>query len=147
MIRIISVFVVILVSIAIVSCFEIVPNDNDDNNVKENAIYQVPGCAAGGLEKRAGTLMDSCFTYQFNADLFIEFCVSANCCPDTNRFQSSWRISSDTIFVDVKDIEANLCRCICPYKIHVELIDLPLDQYTFLVDYNGKTVYSESVVR
>lgn len=114
-------------------------------NQQTALLYQIAGCQHGGLAK--SSLSDSCFSYQFQKDLVIDFCASANCCPDSNRFRLSYGIRNDTIAVVVADTAANLCYCICGYIIHAEFRDLPLDEYLFSCSYNGKLQYVEKLHR
>jgi hypothetical protein len=93
--------------------------------------YQVPGCASQ-LGKRV--LSDSCFSYQFRDALLVDFCASANCCPDSNRFSITHRVSTDSIIVTIADTAAQLCRCNCPYVLHVEFHDLPKDSYLLVCE-------------
>jgi hypothetical protein len=48
--------------------------------------FQVPGCGANLVKASAS---DSCFSYQFHDALIVDFCATANCCPDSNRFSLS----------------------------------------------------------
>jgi hypothetical protein len=108
-------------------------------------LYQIPGCGGHGLAKTA--VGDSCFSYKFAQDLVVDFCVSANCCPDSQRFRFTHDIRHDTIFVAVTDTAANLCRCMCNYVIHAEFTDLPRDHYVFCCYYGEAMVYNEKVER
>lgn len=112
-------------------------------------LYQVPGCQ-GSLEK--AVFEDSCFTYQFEEDLNFEFCVTANCCPDSNRFELTCEVREDTIAVTVLDTtdRSRWCWCICRYLIVAELFDLPLERYTIHITadtYYDTPTYQESVRR
>ena len=110
--------------------------------------YQVPGCASQ-LGTRGAS--DSCFSYQFRDALLIDFCATANCCPDSNRFSIEHRISNDSILVTIADTAAQLCRCICPYVLHVEFHDLPADSYMLVCerrDYSSNILlYAQPVSR
>jgi hypothetical protein len=110
--------------------------------------FQVPGCG-NHLGKTA--VNDSCFSYQFHDALVVEFCMNANCCPDSNRFSFRHMVSHDTIMVSVSDTAAHLCRCICNYVLHMEFPGLPGDNYVFFCtrqDYSDRVVfYSERVRR
>ncbi|MEG8947650.1 hypothetical protein [Rosettibacter firmus] len=91
-------------------------------------IYQLDGCRPiNKLFKM--DLSDSCFSYNFSDKLTIDFCVSANCCPDKNRFLIRNKIIKDTITITITDTAANLCRCICNYIIHGEFESLQNDSY------------------
>jgi hypothetical protein len=90
--------------------------------------FQVPGCGGRFLKTTAS---DSCFSYQFHDALVVDFCASANCCPDSDRFSFRHRVSHDTIMVTIADTAAPLCRCICNYVFHMEFRDLPGDSYVF----------------
>lgn len=112
----------------------------------EFQLYQANGCQSGELSKAA--VGDSCFSYQFDADLILDFRVSANCCPDSNRFVLSTDIRSDTIAITVQDTAANLCLCICNYIVHAEFYDMPEDMYHVnIVAGDGQLLYEEEVWR
>ncbi|MDZ7304709.1 MAG: hypothetical protein ONB44_21485 [candidate division KSB1 bacterium] len=119
-------------------------SENEERPVRAE-LRQIPGCSGHGLTKAA--FADSCFSYKFTQDLVVDFCVSANCCPDSNRFQFAYEVRHDTIAVAVADTAANLCRCICDYVIHAEFSDLPRDRYMFLCYYQNKLRYNEIVKR
>jgi hypothetical protein len=110
--------------------------------------YQVPRCNHS-LGK--GAQSDSCFSYQFHDALVLDFCASANCCPDSARFAIGNAISNDTIVVTYADTAGQLCRCNCVYVLHVEFHGLPKDSYQVVCrreDYSSQIVfYSERVVR
>jgi len=110
-----------------------------------NQLYQIPGCQRGALAKPTGG--DSCFSYQFTADLLVDFCVTANCCPDSNRFGFVAKISRDTIVVAVRDTAAQECRCLCVYTIHCEFSDLPLNRYWFVCLFGDSVKYAVEVLR
>lgn len=107
-----------------------------DNSVKPGGdpatIVELPGCKSPGLEKNA-VLDDSCFSYDFHNVLTADFCIVANCCPDSNRFSIEHSFSKDTITVTVADTAARLCRCDCTHWLHAEFSDLEGDQFQFLV--------------
>lgn len=130
--------------------FCMIPACNDTGTNPENAqgsakLYQIEGCQRTGVEKSFPG--DSCFSYMFTEDLTVDFCVSANCCPDSNRFALSYKISGDTIAAAIADTAANLCRCTCTYVIHAEFSRLRLDRYVLVCTYEGITVYKEGVYR
>ncbi len=114
-------------------------------NQQSGLLYQIRGCQHGGLAKLSSS--DSCFSYQFKKDLVMDFRVTANCCPDSNRFSLSYGIRNDTIAVVVVDTAANLCYCICRYFIRAEFRDLPLDRYIFSCTCDGKLSYMENLYR
>jgi len=126
-------------------CSKSVNPDND-----QTRIVQIPGCKSGQLGK--GSLStDSCFTYQFHGALVVDFCASANCCPDSNRFLIRHETRNDTILVTIADTAANLCRCNCTYLLHAEFHSLPGDRYVFVCqreDYSSRLLlYSTYVHR
>jgi hypothetical protein len=84
-------------------------------------------CLSNGLSKNSG--LDSVFTYSFTQNLIIDFSVNTNCCPDSNRFNISNIIGTDTLIVSVADTARSLCNCICLYMIHVEFGNLSNDHY------------------
>jgi hypothetical protein len=97
----------------------------------QSSIVQVPGCMSAQPGK-ASASSDSCLTYLFQNTLFIDFCATGNCCPDSNRFEIKHEIRGDTIAVTIADTTVALCRCMCKYILHAEFYDLPRDQYVFL---------------
>lgn len=94
---------------------------------KETFSYTASACLAHGLAK--GSALDSVFEYSFQQSLIVDFSAWSNCCPDSGRFSLSYAVRTDTIIVTVLDTAAHLCHCLCPYMLHVELADLPLDRY------------------
>ena len=112
----------------------------------EYQLYQVNGCQDGELSKAATG--DSCFTYQFDSDLILDFCVSANCCPDSGRFTLEQAIQNDSITITVLDTAANLCFCDCSYIIHAEFYDMPEDMYYVdILTGDGQLLYRQEVWR
>ena len=109
------------------------------------SLYQVPGCGNTGLARLSSN--GSCFTYNFDRVLNLSWCVPANCCPDSNRFGLSSTVRLDTIIVAVKDTAQRNCRCTCPYAICASFVELPLDRYVFLVQYDDSVYYREVVYR
>ena len=95
--------------------------------------YHISGCNSTGLKKIIQN--GECFDYSFDDTLKIDFCVSGNCCPDSQRFVTNYSINSDTILVSVADTAANLCWCNCNYTIHLELSNLLEERYLFVCDY------------
>jgi len=120
-------------------------SDKSINSKNVNLLYQISGCANKGLAKAA--LTDSGFSYKFNQTLTVDFYVVANCCPDSNRFNLFYEINNNTITVIVNDTAANLCKCVCPYIIHAEFFDLPLQKYVFICNYGDKIVYREDILK
>jgi hypothetical protein len=112
----------------------------------ECQLYQVNGCQGGELSKAA--IGDSSFTYQFDSDLILDFRVSANCCPDSNRFTLQQAIQNDSITITVLDTAANLCFCDCSYIIHAEFYDMPEDMYYVdVLAGDGQLLHREEVWR
>ncbi|NVM56579.1 MAG: hypothetical protein HWN51_00445 [Desulfobacterales bacterium] len=103
----------------------------------EYTLFQVPGCQSNALAKSFSK--DSCFTYQFDTDLLIDFYVNGNCCPDSNRFDLFSEIRHDTIAITVLDTAGRGCWCICDYIIHAEFSGLLLDSY--VIDIYADTDY------
>lgn len=103
-----------------------------DNSTEPSAptvsAFQVRGCL-GTTSK--GLFGDSCFVYRFRETLLVQFCATANCCPDSNRFAFRHSISHDTIFVTIADTAAHLCRCNCSYTLEMEIAGLDKDSYSF----------------
>ena len=110
------------------------------------SFHQLPGCLESPLLKSASPSL-RCFDYTFNGDLELEFCLPANCCPDSNRFDYNYAISNDTIYFTVLDTAKNLCDCICNYKIETKIIDLFKDAYIFQCLYYDSTIYDTLLYR
>lgn len=91
-------------------------------------IFQDGKCRGPALSK--SSTADSCFSYTFTNNLTIDFCVIGNCCPDSNRFTSSYSVTDSAIIIRIKDTAPNLCKCICTYMIHAEITGLRNDWYT-----------------
>lgn len=112
-------------------------------------IYQAGKCNGTALFKSAQD--DSCFVYSFSNVLTIDFCVNGNCCPDSNRFTSSYTLNNNEITIKVKDTALNLCRCTCRYTIHSEFNDLKLESYRVIciseTNDENKVLYSKLVQR
>jgi hypothetical protein len=111
----------------------------------ESLVYQVGRC-----QGKAGTEAlseDSCFAATFTQNLLIDFCLVANCCPDTNRFALNTSITSDTILITAADTAASLCKCHCDYTVRAEFHNLPLSQYLVLCSYKDSIIYREIVTR
>ena len=105
--------------------------------------YQVGNCNHNSLGKISAN--DSCFAYSFGETLKVDLCVSGNCCPDSNRFVTDYKISSDTLFVTVSDTAARLCRCMCNYTIHMEISGLQNNEYVFYCNHDNIIVYNEQI--
>ena len=73
--------------------------------------------------------LDSLFIYSFTDSLTLDFSVTANCCPDSNRFLISQITGTDTLFITVADTTVQGCHCVCPYLIHARFDSLPFDRY------------------
>jgi len=131
----------IFIMINLISCSGSVSDIDNESNL----IYQVPGCQNSALMDN--TASDSGFSYSFGQNLIVDFYVSANCCPDSNRFELFDRICNDTIYVTVIDTADHLCDCICNYQIHFEKCNLPLNSYLFYCKYNDEVLYAIRVFR
>ena len=139
----ISLFLLIF-ALHIFSCSDDSPTNTAEEKF-EFVSYQIPGCNfVFSLEKVIP--QDSCFSYSFHDTLKIAFCVVGNCCPDSGRFVTNYDINSDTLFVSVLDTAANLCDCICPYTIQIEISGLLNDRYLFYCNYEDMA-YSEIVTK
>ena len=131
--------------IGMLSCFD-PPTSSEKLPLEVPAVLrQIPGCGGHGLAKAA--FGDSCFSYQFTQNAAVDFCVYANCCPDSNRFSLSYEIRNDTLAVVVVDTAAHMCRCLCNYAIHAEFMNLPADRYVFYCRYSEELVYCEVLER
>jgi hypothetical protein len=104
-----------------------------------SVVFEVPGCRSS-YPGNAPMSVDTCFSYQFHDQLNVDFCVSANCCPDSNRFSIDHTIKADTITVTIADTAASLCRCMCRHWIHAEFYVLGSDDYTFVVNQRDSLV-------
>ena len=104
-----------------------------------SVVVEVPGCRPS-YPNKALAFGDSCFSYQFQDQLVVDFCVSANCCPDSNRFSIDHTISADTITVTLADTAARLCRCMCRHWIHAQMHGLAVDDYIFVVSLRDSLV-------
>ncbi len=142
-------FTKLVLSVWIVcSLFSCALESTNPGNIEQNKnqLYQVPGCGGQSLSKSIPG--DTCFSYQFDTQLIVDFCVTGNCCPDSNRFNLSHEIINDTIMVAVQDTAANLCHCLCNYTIHAEFNDLALDHYIFQCRTDeGVILYNEDLWR
>ena len=89
----ISVLTLVLFSVFVVnSCSDEGPTNTQETQV-EFSSYQIPGCNYPSPLGKI-SLQDSCFSYSFNDTLKIDFCVLGNCCPDSNRFVTDYKIYS-----------------------------------------------------
>ncbi len=132
-VKIISGLFFLISAVIFITC----SNDTSTNSSRDGIdfiAYQDGGCNGSSSLKK--TIIDSCFSYSFTDTLKIDFCVYGNCCPDSNRFVTTYKLNSDTINVTVVDTAEHLCRCICSYKIHIELSGLTSNQYFFYCSYN-----------
>lgn len=124
-------------------------NDSPLTSQTPLLLKQITGCQKYNLNKSAS--LDSCFSYTFKTELNIEFCVSGNCCPDSNRYLLSSKILGDTIEIAVRDTAANLCRCICNYLIQARFQDLNSNHYFIKCiqeeSINTKVLYFKEVNR
>lgn len=110
-----------LAAALIISCHDEIVKPEASGNIQ-----QIGKCNNQGLNKTSA----ECFEYTFTDDLIIKFCVSGNCCPDSARFLSSYKIVENIITVSVKDIAPNLCKCNCNYTIQAKFTNLEYDSYT-----------------
>jgi hypothetical protein len=104
--------------------------DKSTNPATQSSISfssQYSRCLSHGLSKSSG--IDSVFTYSFTQNLIIDFSVFANCCPDSNRFNITNIIGTDTLIISVADTARSQCNCICLYMIYVEFGNLSNDHY------------------
>jgi hypothetical protein len=122
--------------------------ESNEPEIANLIAYQVRGCQPQLLKVSAN---DSCFSYQFHDALIVDFCATANCCPDSNRFSFRHTVSHDTIMMTIADTARHLCNCTCTYALHTEFRDLPGDSYVFFCtreDYSSQLVfYRERVHR
>ena len=90
-------------------------------------IYQLGKCNSYNLTKVTSDSL--CFNYKFESSLVLDFCVKGNCCPDSNRFIFNYKINENQIDIFVDDIAPNLCKCICNYTIHADILGLSNSKY------------------
>ena len=83
------IFIVIL---AVYWCAENSTNIVLDDQSSVSVFEQIPGCLQSPLLK-VRTTDYKCFDYNFHENLALEFCLPANCCPDSNRFDHSYTIT------------------------------------------------------
>ena len=122
------------------------PFENQAESVDLTA-YQIPGCAGPASFFRNDISENDCFSYSFKDTLKIELCVSANCCPDSHRFMYDSNIDNNVISFTVVDTAADLCRCICDYRIHADFAGLMNDEYIFNCIYGDTLLFSEVIVK
>ena len=108
-------------------------------------IHQKSGCLANA-EQVQTVFADTCFDYSFDDTLKMDFCFTGNCCPDTNRFTGVVEVTGQTITIAVTDTAENLCHCVCPYQVHVEISGLSKSAYTVICS-DGNLNYLENVTR
>jgi hypothetical protein len=133
---------VLIACCTLFSCSERATDPNADG---ESSLYQVHGCIPGALYKNP--LADSCFAFRFEKSLALDFCLPGNCCPDSNRYFLSHRISRDTLIVTAVDTAGNMCRCNCSYLIHADIAPLPLDRYHVFCFLADSLMYRVEVTR
>lgn len=113
------------------------------------SIRQMGGCLGNPVTRVSQ--LDSCFAFQFYDTLIVSFCLTGNCCPDSDRFRFSCTVFNDTVYIAASDTAAILCKCICSYSIRAEFANLPLGHYIIIVtrsDYSDRVVfYNEYVFR
>jgi hypothetical protein len=135
-------FTFFLITLYSFSCSNTTEPENKDKNFIS---YQIPGCNHNSALGKVSAI-DSCFSYSFNDTLKVNFCVTGNCCPDSDRFTTEYKIKSDTIFVYVTDKAENNCDCMCNYTIHLELYNLEQNRYIFQCNYDNFN-YNEIVTK
>ncbi len=106
---------------------------------------QAAGCYHGPLADK--TSSETCFDYSFKDTLKVIFCLPANCCPDSNRFDFTLGLSNDTINLAIQDTAADLCDCICTYRIFANVSGLNKEHYLFNCFYRDSLYYSEKLRR
>ncbi len=145
--EIVMALVVVLLAAGLTTCTDRSAGPNS-MNVKAT-LYQSGGWDSPGVLSEIEP-SGSCFKYKFVDTLLVEFCLTGNCCPDSNRFSLTHEIRGDTIFVTSADTARNLYRCFCRYVIHAEFENLELNRYRFICarsDEGGRVYYVESVSR
>ncbi|MBN2029042.1 hypothetical protein JW824_02255 [bacterium] len=135
--------------IALLCCFlscekSINPFENQAESFHLTA-YQIPGCAGPQSFFRNGISENDRFYYSFEDTLKIELYVSANCCPDSNRFAYNSKIENNVIIFTVTDTAGNLCHCICDYRIHADFAGLIGHEYLFNCIYGDSLLLTETV--
>lgn len=134
--------VALLIAFFIVNCKDEILYTETNANIK-----QIGKCNGQGLYKSTR----DCFEYTFTNSLEIRLCVSGNCCPDSARFVSNYKIDGDIITIYIKDIAPNLCKCICDYTIQASFNNLLKDSYKVIcnqeIESGYKQLYSQSVFK
>ncbi len=141
----------LFLSLAILAGALVTCSDNSSNpegrQIQAN-LHQIGGCLSNVPYKTSAA--DSLFSYQFGDTLFVDFVLTGNCCPDSNRFALSCDVKGDTLLVAAIDTAENLCYCTCDYIVRAEFRNLPLDHYVFVCtrpDDSGKVYYRDNVSR
>ena len=132
--------VILFILLALLAC-----SDSSTKPKVESVAYQVGRCDHDMIRSLESD--DTCFSAEFAQDLVIDLCLTANCCPDTNRFAMITQIRNDTAFVAVTDTAQHLCHCLCDYHAHAEFYGPPLSQYLVICSYQDSVIYSETVTR
>ena len=140
--EIMRIILIALISIFFTSCGHVTSNEESEPKFQAN---QIPGCVKG-LPKNNPSL-NNYFNYSFGETLKVDLCLPSNCCPDSYRFDYSYILSDDTIKVSVFDIEEHLCRCMCDYMVHSEIVGLEQDEYIFECIYYDSVFYCQNVSR
>ena len=143
-IKLIISLIFLFISFLYVSCSNDTVDPVNGDGLVGAKIYQASKCLGNNLYKT--TASDSSFTYDFSDDLNIDIIVVGNCCPDSNRFTSSYYMSSDTIYATVIDTAMNGCHCNCTYQMHFEFSSLEKDEYVFCCE-TPVIKYNEVVTR
>jgi hypothetical protein len=111
----------------------------------ESLVYQVGRCDHNMI--LGSSAVDSCFAATFAQDLVVDFCLSANCCPDTSRFALMSVIRNDTIVIMATDTAQNLCHCLCEYTVRAEFHNPPLARYVVMCSYRDSLYFLMTVER
>ena len=125
------------------SCVFIACEEKSSNPDTTSFSFTSSKCVSQGLLKE--TTLDSLFTYTFNQDLVIDFTVWSNCCPDSNRFSVSHVIRTDTVIITVTDTVPDMCHCVCPYLIHAQVTNLPLNQYVVRCRFENESTCNDPI--
>jgi hypothetical protein len=132
------------VSTLLISCKDSTTNSPKTNNHNVYSIA-VDGCQ-NALNKRASS--DSIQSFEFNDDsLKIIIHVTANCCPEIDRFITTTTIDEDSVHLQVQDVAKGLCNCNCPYEIQTVVKREGIDSIYFTCEYYDSLIVTELFTR
>ncbi len=139
------------VIIAAVLCMFIATACKDDadgpvDQPRNAIVTQIAKCQPP-LAKTMSAEWDSSFTYSFMTDLTVQLLLPGNCCPDSNRFTFIYTTNDSVITIAATATAANLCRCMCRYRIEALFPSPARDSYLVICTLGDQQLYREWVVR